>query len=66
MNKTYFATAILLTAFAVAGFVVWYVDSGMTSTEPAFNPTLASRAFLIGVVSLITAIVSWFTAFRSS
>ena len=57
---------LLVLVVAIAGFVVWYDDSGRASSGGAVNLMLASHAFLIGTVALITAIVAWSTALRSS
>lgn len=57
---------LLVLVVAIAAFVVCYDDSGRASSGGAVNLMLASHAFLIGIVALITAIVAWFTALRSS
>lgn len=66
MNGKFFGLAIVPTVIAIAGFAVWHDNSGGASSGGAANVTLAYHAFLIGVVALVTAMVAWFTALRSS
>jgi hypothetical protein len=65
MNGKFFGVAIVLTVIAIAGFVIWYNNSGRASSGGAVNLMLAYHAFLIGIVALITGIVAWYTALRS-
>ena len=65
VTRKFYGAAVVLTAFAAVAFAVWYTSSGRAPPGGAANPAVASQAFLIGVVAVVTAIVAWSTALRS-
>jgi|GEM_PF-2283189 hypothetical protein len=69
MGAVLFVAAVVAAAFATAGFVVWYIDSGLASKATTLSGVSqlngeANLAFVIGVVAAFFAAFLFVMALR--
>lgn len=71
MNRAFFVFAVVATASAVGGFIIWFVDTGVANSATSVAGTtqalgVANMAFAIGLASTIMAVFCWLGALRYS